>query len=930
VLGCLDKPYVKLFNRRWIEMALRQSPDDPAQCILRVYLLPDDIDRREIDRSDEFLQKARLQLLSVLDLSPDTWQGNATLNGSLPPTYGEDHGGGDEDETLLAMFNNIAEPNPQPERIEDPYTRDAAHELLGGNVVGLKTEPRSYQRQSAATMLERESQPYRVLDPRLLKVPDQNGQPWYYDQVNGFGLLEPRYYDGVNGGILAEEMGAGKTLICLALILATKHQTSQIPEIYRGSQVMRRKIGSLADMAAAAITMKALPWKPYFGTDGHYELDYQNCRACILRNLGHYFMPCPSRRKHTRQSVGVPSTNRKVYLSYATLILVPGNLVQQWRAEIDKHTVPGSLRTIVITSSRQKIPPVEELLETDIILFTHAAFQSQRLHEPMDHPLLSVHFKRCIIDEGHRLGSSTPARKGDLLEALDSLQLSSRWVVSGTPAKGLFGVDDQSPGPESSRPRRVDFSDKQEKEDLESLGNITTLYLKARPWANTDTDYGDKPAKWSIYVLQPKHSRRSSGRKDCLRATLDSLIIRHRQPTVGESLPETREKIVYLDGSYQDKLCLSLFAMNIIINAVTSQRTDQDYFFHPRSRTALLQLVDNLRQSSFFGGAFYSPEDITQTINNATTFLEERKIPVSEEDERLVREAIAFGHKAEGNRIKNKCSHAFHEIPVYVRDFPAGQGDAWSLDGQSENLVCTNAFMIGAMQKFLRPVLDAPRSLQLLFDSGRFEQEGRERRTKAIRDAQASATPRKRRGAAASAAPAITANKSGSGEVTHEGTHDAERSKSLILSALRADSSQLNGNPPVYQGPVGEIAQPLRRTRIISTASAKMSYLLDQVVKYQDDEKILIFYEHNPVAWYVSYLLDIVSHKSQLYPTTSHTVSCCSQPTLNIARCRALDLQQDDPLRTSSTICGYVQPKSEVPVSFVDMSSAKLGKKARS
>jgi hypothetical protein len=57
--------------------------------------------------------------------------------------------------------------------------------------------------------------------------------------------------------------------------------------------------------------------------------------------------------------------------------------------------------------------------------------------------------------------------------------------------------------------------------------------------------------------------------------------------------------------------------MMIIFNSVQSQRTDQDYFFHLRQRKALMQLVNNLKQASFFGGVFYSTEDIRKYRSEA-------------------------------------------------------------------------------------------------------------------------------------------------------------------------------------------------------------------------------------------------------------------------------------------------------------------------
>ncbi|KAB5581049.1 P-loop containing nucleoside triphosphate hydrolase protein [Coniochaeta sp. 2T2.1] len=831
LVSSFPRPWTQLLNHRWVEMAFRISVNNTSHGILRVYLLPDDIERRDVDRSEKSLRRARLALLARLDFLRETWNGYYGSHRLQDPVaFDDDDRANDEDQSLLHMFNNITPPEPKPELIQDHYAQDAAHEVLvDSEVVGLKSPLYFYQQRSCAVMLQRESQPIRVLDPRLVKVKDQHGHAWYYDRVNGCGLLEPRLYDGVNGGILAEEMGAGKTLICIALILATKHQTSQVPEIYQGDVIRRPKIGSLADMAAAHINKRSLPWKPWFGPDGHYEFDYQNCRKYLQRNPGYYYMPRPERRKTTRQPVA-PLPQRKVYLSYATLVIVPGNLIQQWKQEIAKHTVPGSLRLLVFTASQHKIPPPEELIETDILLFSTSAFERLRLTEDTDHPLTSIHFKRCIIDEGHRLGASTPHAKSNLLLALDILQLSARWVVTGTPAKGLVGVDQSQGTPY----RNIVFSDTQEKDDLKRIGAITTLYLRARPWANTVTDYGDKPAEWSIYVLQPKHSNRSNGRKDCLRATLDSLIIRHPLHLVAHLLPDVDQKVVVLEGSYQDRLALNLFSMAIAVNAVTSNRVGPDYFFSARQRKSLAQLVSNLKQASFFGGPFHSIEEISSSIENAVTFLEDRKIPVSQGDESLLLEAIAVGRTALTNVIK-PCSKIYGEVPLYVKDFPGGLGAAWSLDESPGDPVLTNGHFILHMQKYLRNI--SGDSLQIFFETGKFEREGRE-------------------------LPTARSPKSGRQAASNRTSGTSRRLSATKYTPSRMD--RLDNEGAVDQ----TVAEPLRKACIISTASAKMTYLIDEIVKYQKDEKIIIFYEEDNIAWYITYLLEILDIRYLVYSGT--------------------------------------------------------------
>lgn len=855
-------PYVQLLRKRWVQFSFSVSLVDPEEGILRIYLLPDDVGRRSIDREDPVLRRARRSLLSQLDFSKSTWHGEAGISPS--PNPAPFHGGPeiDDDQSLLQMFNNIPSPDPQPRLIRDATAREFAYNLIDSDVPGLKTTLYPYQRRSAALMLQKEVQPEQVLDPRLVKVVDQSGNPWYYDAIDGIGLVEPRYYDGVCGGILAEEMGSGKTLICLALILATKHRTSQAPDIHRGNSVMNRpKTGSLADMAAACITRNAVPWKLWFGTDGKDGTEYAKCVEAIQRNPGHYFLPQPSRRrrKNIRQP-SAPRTSIKVSLSYATLVVVPPNLAQQWKQEISKHT--NGLKVLVCVR-KQELPPVHELLEYDIILFSSTRFERLWLDVTTDRdgaylpesPLAQIHFKRCIVDEGHKLGNSTASNKSNLHLMLDSLQISARWIVTGTPSKGLFGVD-QSPASsvpstpdEAGRSQRLGkSSNEQERDDLRRIGSIAALYLKARPWANTMTEVGDTLADWSVYVMQPKHSSRSSGRKDCLKATLKSLIIRHRVSEVAQLFPVVNERVVYLDGSYQDKLSLNLFSMVIISNAVQSQRTDQDYLFHARQRGALMELVSNLRAASFFGGSFFSPDAIHTIVGTAKRFLDDGKVQISVEDHAMLREAISFGHIAAKNSLKTHA-HMLHEVPIYVENFPFGLGHAWSLDRTRDGPVHMDSRMVLALQGYLQPTVGAPTSLQLLFTTGKLKEQGLAELNKAL-DLQllldgTSGVPQHNGNPTAT----LAGNTQVGEDKSRLGKH-----RSTALGALeRMDEI------PLAKGECeSEIAAPLAETRIISTVSAKLSYLVDQVVKYQQEEQIIIFYENDNVAYYISGMLEIV------------------------------------------------------------------------
>ncbi len=391
----------------------------------------------------------------------------------------------------------------------------------------------------------------------------------------------------------------------------------------------------------------------------------------------------------------IPS--KDVFLSHLTLVIVPSNLVKQWQNEINKHTT--GLNVLVLVN-QDSIPSVTELLSYDVILFSETRFE--RIQKERSNgegpvrdiycPLEYIHFKRCIIDEGHKLGNGGRSWRNDVMRVIERLEISARWVVTGTPSRGLYGMQPHNitkannPSPRSlPQDPHNEVAQKQEREDLQRIGNLTAKYLKVRPWANGKNEAGDSVADWGMYV-------KGYNRKDCLVNTLNSLVVRHRLGDVSTLLPPVDEKIIVLDGSFQDQLSLNLFSMMIIFNSVQSQRTDMDYFFHDRQRRSLTQLVKNLRQASFFGGVFFSAADIAKAVNTAEEFLEKKAIPISFEDEDLLRQAIEFGKKAAQNRLKD-VSNRFHSMPIYVQDFPGGRGKSWSLDDEEtgEGLVVSDS-----------------------------------------------------------------------------------------------------------------------------------------------------------------------------------------------------------------------------------------------
>ncbi|KAJ3492915.1 hypothetical protein NLG97_g5062 [Lecanicillium saksenae] len=849
------KSCAQLFHAHWAQLESRVLTAFDHVVVIRVYLLADDVLRGSVSRTHGTLLRARGRLLSEIDCSAQAW-----LGAEAPRRFERNpfalYSTENSETSLLELFNSIPSPSPDASVVADPFLRKVVKDVLKGDIPGLKSELLPYQKRSTALMIQKEMYPGQVLDPRLLNLRDRNGESWYLDPIAGNIFRDAKYYDGVSGGILAEEMGTGKTIMCLALLLASRGFPAEAPEFYWSQAApVRKTVGSLMDMAASCVTRHSQPWRNYYGYTKKKDYDGTAFVKAIQRNPGSYLLPGVEPRRCGRIGSNYVAVPKKIYLSSTSLVIVPNNLLSQWKQEISKHT--EGLEVLVLAKT-DPIPAVETLLEYDILLFSQARFEKLAKNETISEtPLASIHFKRCIVDEGHILGNSKMNAKSFLLLGLDALQFTSRWIVTGTPSRGLYGAntsasDDSTENSVNGSPRHtngtssVDQSSKElERKDLERLGSIAALYLKARPWANSSLEIEDTLAKWTKHLVPPKNGPGRTGRWDCLRWTINSLIVRHQLNDVLDQLPPVDEKIVLLDGSYQDMLSLNIFAMMIIFNSVQSQRTDMDYFFHIKQRKSLLQIVHNLKQSSFFGGSFFSAEEIAKSVQTAEEFLEKKKVQTTLEDEKLLKTAIDFGHVVLTSRLRT-LSNQFHEMPICITGFPGGAGKYWSLDGEAGDSVCTSASMIIALQQLLYKAAGNPEELNLLLN-GELIQQGILEREKAQTEAESTGTTKKK----------------------------GQKSETLAGNTKLGDDSPkknrshgINGAKPAPAVNDEAFSAALAETKLVSTVSAKLSYLIDSIIKHQDDEKIIIFYENENVAWYLASILDVLQIQHLIYAKT--------------------------------------------------------------
>ena len=260
-------------------------------------------------------------------------------------------------------------------------------------------------------------------------------------------------------------MGFGKTLICLAVVLATKGHWPLVPPEYSlDRHPIRRKVGTLAEMAASAIGRAQIPWKSYFQDIAKAGEHHDACVELLEKNIGSYVIPSPQERR-TRSPLIAPR-GQTIRLCTATLIVVPLNLFTQWQNEISTHVDEDTLSVFTVPALDSPMPSEAELLNCDIILISKQRFEREM--KPLElnpttskrkiqcvcpsmencscpaagpsyfSTLRKFHFLRIIVDEGHQFASS--GGTNNMIWALQRLHVDRRWIVSGTPATGLIGA----------------------------------------------------------------------------------------------------------------------------------------------------------------------------------------------------------------------------------------------------------------------------------------------------------------------------------------------------------------------------------------------------------------------------------------------------------------------------------------------------------
>lgn len=906
------KALVTLWRAFWIRIFSSVAKGDPHKRVWRVWLLPDDIARTLVDRNGQTMRKALNQVLEVIDVAPQLWEGF-----TITANVAYDRGMTSEDSSLFYIFNTLPSPSPDPHAPRERYSKIAMEELLESTlpVRGLSATLYPYQRRSAAAMLQKETAPRLELDPRLEVRVAANGQEFFYGARDLTFLKEPRMYDTVQGGILAETMGLGKTLMSIALILATKDHWPKAPSIYSGNRIpTRSSVGSLMQMAAATISRHSIPWRKVL--DDHHEQTGEELTSCVKimeDQVPIYEIPPIPIRSNRSSTFATPP--EQIRLCKTTIIVVPRNLVLQWQLELEKHVEEGVLKVLVMENTKTMLPTAAELAKYDVILISRPRFEAEaksRLDDLYESPLKQLHFLRIIIDEGHSF-ASTNTNAAVVADRL--VRAERRWIMSGTPARDLMGVEVDMEAlihegePEDARAfrqealeQRKSFNVYQESQSgaVKAFGMLASRFLKAQPWAISSHGAFQEAAKWDDYVYRHEtyQTKTFTGFTKTLRRTLESLVVKTQPDDVDRDigLPPLHHKVVRLKPCFYDKLTANLFVLLFMSNAITSERSDQDYLFHQKSAAHLQRLIANLRQSGFSWTGF-KEDAITATFGVIERYFHDPAHSCVKKDRKLMRKTAKSCELALESPGWRAMAHT-EEMGLFVDDWPVEAVQVCAFEG------CTDPMLVGITevnecQKYINNNLGEENPAQGLVEAREaahiaIEQAKAEELEAITRRAPKKATGEKANEMLKSGVPASSFYNDTLGDkrLTAAGATSAPRKspKKKATPKIQQDQALAAETPDTPDTPHTEekskpkpkrkprqrlsngetnlelpADSPLTHTSLLGTTSAKYSYLISRILELHETEKILIFYNGDHIAWYLSQALDLFAIKHLIY-----------------------------------------------------------------
>ncbi|KAJ8756029.1 hypothetical protein K2173_024576 [Erythroxylum novogranatense] len=318
-----------------------------------------------------------------------------------------------------------------------------------------------------------------------------------------------------------------------------------------------------------------------------------------------------------RMALVQPLNSVRLYLSRATLIVVPVNLVEHWKNQIEKHVKLGQLRLCIWTDHRK--PSAHHLAwDYDVVITTF-----NRLSAEWDanktSPLMQVHWLRVVLDEGHTLGSSLNLT--NKLQMVISLTASNRWLLTGTPTPN-------TPDSQVSH--------------LQPM--LRFLHEEA---------YGLNQKSWETGILRPFEAEMEEGRSRLLQLLRRCLISARKVDL--KDIPPCIKKVTYLNFTEVQARSYNEIVATVRRNILTADWNDPSHvesLLNPKQWKHRSATIMNLRKSCCVAGHI-KVEEFGEDIQETMDVLVEKGLDADSEVYAFIKYSLQYG----GNcfRCKQWC-----------------------------------------------------------------------------------------------------------------------------------------------------------------------------------------------------------------------------------------------------------------------------------
>ncbi|TPX40556.1 hypothetical protein SeLEV6574_g06553 [Synchytrium endobioticum] len=849
-----------LIRSRW---ALFDYWREGLRLVLRVYLKPmDETPNAQSKRCERAMRELIYQHLSN---KKDSWENPRQVysSGSVGIRGLED--ALDVSQTLQKVYQALESPEIEhlTEEASPPENKLYCDFVQSPMILGIRTPPYAYQKKGISKMLRRELTRGTINHPDVLQCTAVDGSCYFLEKTSGivrrFLRDDEDSFRDVRGGICCEDMGNGKTYMMLSLIAATRYQLatpsrqdSTIKD--RNTELLKYDVSPFIrdcyetqspdtefDPSSKPLPLMALAARAVLKC-----MPLSLCKSKLPRQIYKRLEQCETFFVRQIQASNRPMRNArtmkefKIHTSSCSFVIVPETLVDQWISEFNKHVSDSALRMLVIKDDHV-IPDEGILKRYQIILMGYNRFMKEDekggfdflgiprvcrcpyigstrgkdcqcdglSHGPeqlrYESPLVKIHALRLIIDEGHVVSD----KHSRVVRMAKKLSVERRWICTGTPLPNMAVL---------AKEREI-----VEKLDLERLAGILD-FLELRP-------YCDVPIKgikgcFRDVILRPVLNKSTRGYA-LLQTLLNDMMIRSRPEVVERdvTLPPLYERVVRLNMTRLQRETYNYYLAMVALNAILSQREHQDFLLHPQNRRHRRIIIDNIIQSSFWrpvSGVDGIIQDLDAAIENGQDGLQQAETRgFSPADIELLKRTVDLLLQA-----RHDSSFVVQQSPAevmyYVQHWPIGLDNCATFAvPDMKDVVMVGGDAVEEVRRYYNSLDE--KGIVVTQEEGKDADSVADRLPRLLFHSPCG-TPRSTT-ASMSSSPSSSSSSfsiSNSGHLTHQ-IHPPDQS---------------------------ETEEARLATKLISTASSKLTYLAECIMQHSVADKIIIYTDvHNEIAF---------------------------------------------------------------------------------